>query len=334
MLKGFKLIPEQASTMASQVDALTLFLTAITLFFTILIAVLIVAFMIRFRRRKPDERGADVHGSLALEIGWTVVPFIIVMSIFVWSASIYAKIKRPPANAVNVNVVGKQWMWKVQHMEGRREINQLHVPTGQAIKLTLTSEDVIHSFYVPAFRIKQDAVPGRYTEIWFEATKPGHYHLFCAEYCGTIHAGMIGEVIVMEPTEYQDWLETPPAVLAATAGGGAGGAAGGTGGGAQQTPADLGKALFTAKGCATCHAVAGGLGPQLGGLIGKTVSFQDGSSTVADEGYVRDSILNPQARVVAGFPPVMPTFQGQLSEENLMDLIAYIKTLPPEGGTK
>src|SRR5262245_28923974 len=220
MLKGFRLFPEQASTVAGQVDALTLFLLAITAFFTVLIAGLIVVFMIRFRRRSATELGADVHGSLALEIGWTIIPFAIVMVIFVWSASLFAKIKLPPADAVNVNVVGKQWMWKLQHMEGRREINELHVPTGQPIKLTLTSEDVIHSFYVPAFRIKQDAVPGRYTEIWFEATKPGRYHLFCAEYCGTIHSGMIGDVVVMEPAEYQQWLETPPAVVAAAAGGG------------------------------------------------------------------------------------------------------------------
>jgi len=326
MLKGFRLIPEQASTVAGQVDALTLFLLAITAFFTVLIAGLIVVFMIRFRRRSATELGADVHGSLALEIGWTIVPFAIVMVIFVWSASLFAKIRRPPADAVNVNVVGKQWMWKLQHMEGRREINELHVPTGQPIKLTLTSEDVIHSFYVPAFRIKQDAVPGRYTELWFEATKPGSYHLFCAEYCGTIHSGMIGQVVVLEPAAYQQWLQTPPAVVAATAGGGS------ANGSAQQTPAEMGKALFTAKGCTACHAGNSVLGPQLGGLSGKKVTFQDGTSTVADDAYLRESILNPQAHVVQGFAPVMPTFQGQLSEENVMNLIAYIKSLPADGG--
>jgi cytochrome c oxidase subunit 2 len=334
MLKGFKLIPDQASTMASQVDALTLFLTAITVFFTLLIAILIVVFMIRYRRRSATEVGADVHGSLALAIGWTIVPFFFVMSVFVWSASIYARIKRPPDNAVNINVIGKQWMWKVQHMEGRREINQLHVPTGQPIKLTITSEDVIHSFYVPAFRIKQDAVPGRYTQIWFEATKPGRYHLFCAEYCGTIHSGMIGEVIVMEPAEFQAWLQTPAPVVAMTAGGGLDAGGGGGGAAAAQAPADLGKALFTAKGCATCHAGAGGLGPALAGVGGKTRSFQGGATKVADDEYLRESILNPQAKVVEGYPPVMSAFQGQLSEENLMNLIAYIKSLPADGGAK
>lgn len=325
MLKGFKLIPDQASTIAGQVDALTLFLTVITAFFTVLIAGLILVFMVRFRRRSATELGADVHGSLALEIGWSVIPFAIVMVVFVWSASLFAKIHRPPADAVNINVVGKQWMWKLQHMEGRREINELHVPTGQPIKLTITSEDVIHSFYVPAFRIKQDAVPGRYTQIWFEATKPGRYHLFCAEYCGTIHSGMIGQVVVLDPAEYQQWLQTPPAVVAATAGGG-------TTGASAQTPTELGKTLFAAKGCTACHAGNSVLGPQLGGLSGKTVTFQDGTSTVVDDAYLRESILNPQARLVQGFAPVMPTFQGQLSEENIMNLIAYIKSLPADGG--
>lgn len=320
-------MPEQASTLASQVDALTLFLTAVTVFFTLLIAALILIFMVRYRRHTAAERGADVHGSLALEIGWTIVPFVIVMVVFVWSASIYAKIKRPPDDAVNVNVVGKQWMWKVQHMEGRREINQLHVPTGTPIKLTITSEDVIHSFYVPAFRIKQDAVPGRYTTAWFEATKPGRYHLFCAEYCGTIHSGMIGEVVVMEPAEFQAWLQSDVPVVAAAPGAAGGGAAA-----AKQAPADLGKALFTAKGCATCHMGGSPLGPGLAGVVGSTRKFQGGATAVADDDYLRESILNPQARLLEGYPPVMPTFQGQLSEENLMNLIAYIKSLSADAG--
>lgn len=321
MLKGLRLFPEQASTLASQVDSLLFFLLAITVFFTVLIASLIVVFMIRYRRRREDEIPESVHGSLALEIGWTVVPFVIVMVIFFWGASLYATIRRPPDNAINVNVVGKQWMWKLQHMEGRREINELHVPVGQPIKLTITSEDVIHSFYVPAFRIKMDAVPGRYNIAWFEATKPGTYHLFCAEYCGTIHAGMIGRVIAMEPQAFEAWLQGP------------GAEAGGAPGAAKTSPVDAGKALFTAKGCATCHVGASGLGPQLTGVFGATRKFQGGGEAVADDAYIRESILMPQAHVVEGYPPIMPTFQGQLSEENIMNLIAYVKSLSATAGS-
>ena len=318
MLKGFQLFPEQASTLASQVDRLTGFMVVVTSLFTLLIASLIVVFMIRYRRRADTEIGAEVHGSLVLEFGWAIVPFAIVMAVFFWGASLYATIRRPPDDAVNVNVVGKQWMWKLQHMEGRREINELHVPVGKPIMLTITSEDVIHSFYVPAFRIKQDAVPGRYTTAWFEATKPGEYHLFCAEYCGTIHAGMIGTVIAMEPTAFQAWLQADDAAAPATA---------------RQTPAEAGKALFTAKGCATCHAGGSPLGPALAGVLGKTVTFRGGATAVADEAYLRESILNPQAHIVEGYAPVMPTFQGQLSEENIMNLIAYIKSLSADGGS-
>ena len=317
MLKGFKILPEQASTVASQVDALTLFLTVLTLFFTFLIAGLIIVFMIRFRRRDPLELGADVHGSLALEIGWTIIPFMIVMVIFVWSASIFAKIKRPPADAVNVNVVGKQWMWKLQHMEGRREINQLHVPVGRPVELTMTSEDVIHSFYVPAFRVKQDVVPGRYSGMWFEATRPGTYYLFCAEYCGTLHSGMIGQIIAMEPAAYEAWLagEEP---------------------GQPNVPVEVaGENVFRAQGCGTCHKADGsGQGPPLAGLFGRTVTLTTGETVVADEQYLRESILNSQARIVAGYQPVMPTYQGLISEEDVMRLIAYVKSLKgSEGGS-
>jgi cytochrome c oxidase subunit 2 len=208
MMPRLQLFPEQASTLAPQVDGLLFFLLAVTVFFVILIAGLILVFMVRYRRRDPDEIPESVHGSLVLEIGWSVIPFIIAMVAFFWGASLYATIRRPPDDAVNIDVVGKQWMWKLQHMEGRREISELHIPVGKPIKLTMTSEDVIHSFFVPAFRTKQDAVPGRYSTTWFEATKPGTYHLFCAEYCGTIHSGMIGRVIAMEPAEFQAWLQT------------------------------------------------------------------------------------------------------------------------------
>jgi cytochrome c oxidase subunit 2 len=315
MIERFRIFPEQASTLAPQTDALLFFLLAVTTFFVVLIAGMIIVFMIRYRRRDPDEIPESVHGSLALEIAWTVPPLVIVMVIFFWGASLFATIQRPPDDAINIDVVGKQWMWKLQHMEGRREINELHIPVGKPVKLTMTSEDVIHSFFVPAFRTKQDAVPGRYTTTWFEATKPGTYHLFCAEYCGTIHSGMIGHVIAMEPAEFQAWLQTGEAGAVPPV-----------------SPAAAGEALFQAQGCGSCHAAgAEQRGPQLAGLFGTTVHFEGGGTTVADENYLRESILDPQAHLVAGYQAIMPTYQGLLSEENVMQLIAYLKTLKTEG---
>jgi cytochrome c oxidase subunit 2 len=315
MIERFRIFPEQASTLAPQTDALLFFLLAVTTFFVVLIAGMIIVFMIRYRRRDPDEIPESVHGSLALEIAWTVPPLVIVMVIFFWGASLFATIQRPPDDAINIDVVGKQWMWKLQHMEGRREIDELHIPVGKPVKLTMTSEDVIHSFFVPAFRTKQDAVPGRYTTTWFEATKAGTYHLFCAEYCGTSHSGMIGRVIAMEPAEFQAWLQT-----------GEGGTA------PPASPAAAGEALFQAQGCGSCHAAgAEQRGPQLAGLFGTTVHFEGGGTTVADENYLRESILDPQAHLVAGYQAIMPTYQGLLSEENVMQLIAYLKTLKTEG---
>jgi len=311
---GFRLFPEQASTMAGRVDALLLYLVIVTAVFVTLIGVLITYFMIRYRRRAEDERGAEVHGSLALEITWSAVPFGLAMITFFWGASLYASLRRPPDDALEVNVVGKQWMWKLQHLEGRREIDELHVPVGRPVKITMTSEDVIHGFYVPAFRIKQDAIPGRYTTTWFEATRPGTYDLFCSAYCGTLHSGMIGRVVVMEPREFQAWLS------------------GGTGGAGVAPVTRAGARVFQAEGCPSCHG--GGSearGPVLAGVFGSRVQLADGSTVMADEGYLRESILNPAAKVVAGYQPVMPTYQGLLSEEDVMQLIAYLKSLAKNG---
>jgi cytochrome c oxidase subunit 2 len=318
MLEKLGLMPVQASTVASRVDALYFFLIAVTAFFSLLIAAMIIRFAIKYRRRSDDECPAPIHGSLALELLWTIVPFMIAMVIFTWGASLFITLKRPPNDALQVYAVGRQWMWKLQHLEGRREINELHVPVGRPVRVTLTSEDVIHSFFVPAFRVKQDAVPGRYTTVWFEATKPGTYHLFCAEYCGTQHAGMIGHVVVMEPAAYQDWLggEQPA---------GAAGAAGGL------SVAVAGQQLFRDLGCQTCHrGDSGAMGPSLAGVPGSTVKLQSGATVTADDDYIRESILTPTAKVVAGYQPVMPTFKGQVNEEQLLQLITYIKSL---GGT-
>src|SRR3954462_9077076 len=218
MPSGTPLFPESASTMAGRVDALYFFLLGVSVFFALLIAGLIVHYAIKFHRRHPDAVGAQVHGGMVLELTWTIVPFPITMVIFVWGASVYFAMARPPDETLNIYVVGKQWMWKVQHADGTREINQLHVPVGRPVKLIMASEDVLHNFGIPAFRVKADVVPGRYTYQWFEATKPGVYHLFCQEYCGTRHSGMTGEIVVMDAPEYQTWLSggAPEGSLAST----------------------------------------------------------------------------------------------------------------------
>lgn len=314
MLERFSLFPEQASTVAGQVDALYFFLIAVSVFFATLIAGLVISFAFKYRRRSANDVTPPIHGSLKLELLWTLIPFALTMVIFFWGASLYLTIRRPPDDALQVFVVAKQWMWKLQHMEGRREINELHVPLGRSVKLLMTSEDVIHSFFVPAFRIKADVVPGRYNTAWFEATKPGSYHLFCAEYCGTQHSRMIGRIVVMEPADYQAWLSGKEDRGGLTT--------------VAQAPQSSGEALFVQHGCATCHRTQpGALGPALTGLFGSDVRLADGRSVVADEGYLRESIVNPRAKLVEGYKPVMPTFQGQLDEESLLQLIAYIKSL-------
>ena len=288
-------------------DALYFFLLTIAAFFSLLIAGLIVFYAVKYHRRSPFAVGRTVHGGMILELTWTIVPLIITMVIFVWGASVFFAMTHPPDDALNIYVVGKQWMWKFQHLDGQREINELHVPVERNIRLIATSEDVIHDVFVPAFRLKVDVIPGRYVTLWFRATKPGRYHLFCAEYCGTKHSGMTGEVIVMAPADYQAWLS------------------GGTPGGSL---ADAGQKLFADLACNTCHRPdAQGRGPVLDGLLGKTVSLQSGGTIVADEAYLRESILNPSAKVTAGYQPIMPTFQGLVSEDQLLQLIEYIKSL-------
>jgi cytochrome c oxidase subunit II len=311
MFTNFPLFPQQASAQAGQVDGLYFFLVAVSAFFSLLIAGLVVLFAIKYRRRHRDEVGYAIHGSLALELMWTIIPFFIVMGMFGWGAKVFFDLYRPPAGAMEVYVVGKQWMWKVQHMDGQREINELHVPVGRAVKLIMGSEDVLHSYYIPAFRVKADVIPGRYNVLWFTATKPGTYHLFCAEYCGTKHSGMVGSVVAMEPEAFQAWL---------------------SGGGAAESPVAAGQKLFTDLACITCHTGdATARGPQLANLYNSTVKLQDGSSVVADDSYIRESIVNPQAKVVAGFQPIMPTFQGLVSEEQLLQLIAYVRSLSQQG---
>ena len=306
MFESFPLWPQRASSIAGEVDALYVFLVLISAFMTVAIFTMILLFAIRYRRR-AGVQAEQIEGSNKLEITWSIVPLGVFMVIFFWSAVIFFKERTPPEGAGTVYVVAKQWMWKLQHEEGQREINQLHIPVGKDVKLIMTSQDVIHSFYVPAFRIKQDVLPGRYTTAWFRATKPGTYHLFCAEYCGTQHSGMIGQVVVMEPAAYQAWL---------------------SGGGTTQSLSQTGEAMFQQLGCSTCHRFdVQGRGPNLAGLFGKKVMLDDERTVVADENYVRESILIPGAKVVSGFKPVMPMFQGLVTEEQLNALIAYVKSL-------
>jgi len=303
--------------MASQVDGLYLFLVSVSVFFTLLIFALVFVFAVKFRK-SAHAKAEHIEGSLPLELTWTLIPLGITMIFFAWGALIYFQEARPPRGAMEVYAVGKQWMWKFEHETGQREINALHVPVGRDVKMIMSSQDVIHSFYVPAFRIKQDVLPGRYTTTWFRPTKVGTYHLFCAEYCGTEHSGMIGEVVVMEATAYQAWLAN---------------------GGTTASMSANGKELFSQLGCATCHRFdTQGRGPNLVGIFGKPVQLNDGRTVMADENYIRESILNPQAKIVAGFQPIMPTFQGQVTEESLGALVSYVKSLSQpqqkaEGGT-
>ncbi len=293
--------------MASRVDLLYFYLLSVSAFFTIAIWAVVLFYAVRYRRSKHPV-AVQIEGSTRLEVAWTVIPLVIALSMFAWGASIFFSMSRPPRGALEIYVVGKQWMWKFEHVGGQREINELHVPVGRDVRLNMISQDAIHSFYVPAFRVKQDVLPGRYTTLWFRATKPGRYHLFCAEYCGTKHSGMIGWVEVMEPAQYQVWLS--------------GGAAGGS-------LAASGEKLFRELACNTCHSSqSGARGPDLGGLFGKPVELEGQRPVVADENYLRESIVDPRSKLVKGYQAIMPTFQGQISEEGLLQLLAYIKTLP------
>jgi cytochrome c oxidase subunit 2 len=303
------LFPVQASTIAPRVDHLLYFMLTVAVVFTLGIFLSIFYFAIKYRRRSEAEIPVVAHGGMTLEIAWTVIPFCLTMVMFVWGASVFFATSRPPDDAKQVYVVAKRWMWKLQHMEGQREINELHIPVGQAVKLTMTSEDVIHSFFVPAFRTKADVLPGRYTTTWFQPTKPGKYHLFCAQYCGTKHSAMIGWIYVMEPQEYEAWLS------------------GGTGG----SLASSGEQLFQTLACANCHHLdSPGRCPNLRNLFGSQVELTDGTKVTADEAYIRESILNPSAKIVAGYQNIMPTFQGLVTEENVLQLIEYVKSLTPK----
>lgn len=325
----FPFIPEQASTFAGQYDTLYWTLVSLSIAIAGVLPFIILYLVVKYHRSMTADRSNPVNSNLKLELTWSIIPFIITMGIFVWSATLYFNVMTPPKQTLDIYVIGKQWMWQTRHTNGRRENNELHVPVGIPVRLIMTSQDVIHSFYVPAFRIKQDVVPGRFTTFWFEATKTGDYQLFCTEYCGTDHASMIGRVIVMPLPDYQQWLATvDPVILQSAAGGGQTTT---TVAAAAASPVEMaaaGAQLFQKKGCFACHRADGkGVGPALNGVFGKSIELVDGTKLVVDENYLRNSILNPASQVLQGYTPVMPTFEGQLSIEELLQLIEYVKTL-------
>jgi cytochrome c oxidase subunit II len=302
------LYPEQASNFAPNVDALMAYITAICVFFAVGITAAIVWFFFKYHRKRPDHIGVPIHGDSRLEALWLVIPSILALTMFAGGAVVYVQFRHAPMDTLDIYVIGKQWMWKAQQPNGLKEINELHVPIDRNVKLIMASEDVIHNFSIPAFRTKMDVVPGHYNTLWFRPTKVGRYHFFCSQYCGTNHAIMGGWVTVMEPSEYATWLSGSAESNA--------------------NPVVEGEKLFAEKACNTCHLPDGkGRAPSLNGVYGAKVLLSDGATVTADDAYLRESMVNPNAKVVAKYQPVMPTFQGQLTEEQLLDLIAYIKSL-------
>jgi cytochrome c oxidase subunit 2 len=311
---NFPLFPPAASQVARQTDFMFWALTALCGFVLLVLFIPMAYFLLKYRRGKAVNRRPVHVPELKLELAWSIIPLLLMTAFFVWGAEHYFTIERMPPNAMEINVVGKQWMWKVQHPEGHREINELHVPVGRVVKLMMTSQDVIHSFFLPAFRIKQDVVPGRYTAEWLKASKPGRYRLYCSEFCGTSHSDMNGWITVLDPAQYEQWLSQ-----------------GQTG---RPTLAQAGENLYRELGCSGCHSGSSVVrAPPLEGVFGKPVPLQDGTVTVADEAYIHDSIIFPNKQISAGYKPEMPSFQGRVSEEQILELVAYIKSIansPPQ----
>jgi cytochrome c oxidase subunit 2 len=310
MSDSSRLFPVQASVGAVKTDTLFLGLLAFATVIALIVLALVVGFAVRYRKGSPAPRGPLPRLlDRQVEIGWTAATAFAALFIFWWASSIQLVALNPPKNALEIHVVGKQWMWKTQHPSGAREINALHAPVNTPVKLVMTSQDVIHSFFVPAFRMKQDVVPGRYTETWFNATKLGTYPLYCSEFCGTDHSLMTGEVIVMPASDYARWARAQPNA---------------------DTLADQGRGIFSALGCSGCHGSTAKVpAPPLAGLYGRSVVLADHRTVRADEQYLRDSILLPNKDVVAGYDPIMPAYQGVAGEDDVIALVAYLKSLSP-----
>ena len=308
-LTNFALYPPEASKIAPQMDALYFFMVLVSLIGLTIVVLLVTSFSIMYSKKRHPVP-VQIEGSTLLEATWTIIPLGLFLIMFVWGALIYFRVYTPPANAMNIYVVGKQWMWKIEHPGGQHEINSLHVPTGRAVQLTIISQDVFHSFSIPAFRVKREAIPGRYTTVWFEATTPGTYHLFCTQYCGTDHSAMIGEVVVQTPEDFKRWLDS------STSG---------------ASLAQNGERLFASLSCAACHnGRPDARGPSLANVYGSKLTLANGESQLADEAYIREAILNPSQHVTQGYAPIMPTYQGQISEDGVIALVEYIKSLHSE----
>ena len=305
-LTNFALYPPEASKIAPQMDALYFFMVLVSLIGLTIVILLVTSFSILYSKKRHPV-AVQIEGSTLLEATWTIIPLGLFLIMFVWGALIYFRVYTPPANAMNIYVVGKQWMWKAEHPGGQHEINSLHIPVDRPIQLTLISQDVFHSFSIPAFRVKREAIPGRYTSVWFEATTPGTYHLFCTQYCGTNHSAMIGDIVVLSQDDYKKWL---------------GGSTSG------MSLAQNGERLFASLSCNACHnGRADARGPSLADVYGSKLTLANGQTTNVDEAYLRDAILNPSDHITQGYAPIMPTYQGQISEDGVIALVEYIKNL-------
>jgi cytochrome c oxidase subunit 2 len=305
-LTTFAIFPPEASAIAPYMDAFYFFLVLISVVGLVIVGLMVGAFSFMYRKDR-NPVATHIEGSTLLEATWTIIPLALFMVCFVWGALLYFRIYNPPTNAMNIYIVGKQWMWKAEHPGGQREINALHIPIGKPVQLTMISQDVFHSFSIPAFRVKREVIPGRYSTVWFEATQAGTYHLFCTQYCGSLHSAMVGQIVAMTPDDYEKWTAS------ATSG---------------ASLAQNGERLFASLGCNACHTAGpGNRGPNLWGLYGRKQILQSGQTVTVDEAFLRGAILNPTTHQVAGYMPIMPTYQGQVSEEGLIGLVEYIKGL-------
>ncbi|MGK6312289.1 cytochrome c oxidase subunit II [Neorhizobium sp. DT-125] len=301
--------PDQASGYSGEIDLFVIAFTVLIVALSAPVFIVIILFAAKYRRGRPADRGHPQDRNVWLEVSWSIIPFLALIGFFVWSTDLFARLYHPPRDALEIDVVARQWMWKFQHPDGQGEINELHVPAGEPVKLVMASQDVIHSLYIPALRLKQDVVPGRYATLWFNADKPGTYRLACAEFCGTDHSVMVGSFVVQAPAEYARWLQRSTV---------------------DRSLAAQGAALFRGRGCSGCHGPASTVkAPPLEGLFGKPVALDGGTTVIADEQYIRDSILLPQKQIASGYPAIMPTFENVLSEEDVLKIVAYIKSLGP-----
>lgn len=311
-----QLMPEQASSYAAELDLLFFLLVGLTVVFTVLVGALVIFLAVKYRRGSPADRSRAVDHHTGLELAWSIPPLILGLAVFFWNASLFGRMRTIPDNALEIFVIGKQWMWHLQHPNGVRENNELHVPLGRPIKLTMISQDVIHNFRIPAFRTQRDVIPGTYTQQWFEPTRLGRYRFYCSQFCGTEHSKMTGWVTVMEPEEYERWLANGGNVKRPV-----------------QTMAQAGGELYEKLQCGNCHEANSTVrGPSLLAIYGKQRALTNGQTVTADHTYLRESLVDPYAKIVKGYEQTMPAYKD-LSEENILQLVEYMKTLGTAGDT-